>query len=97
MLNSETGAYGYLSGFLDGTAGQPMLVTKEIAGDTPVTVYKNADIMIEAMHVPHGIVPAVAFKVRAGGETFVFASDQNGGSVRREQTRVESFHGAQPE
>jgi ribonuclease BN (tRNA processing enzyme) len=81
LLDSETGAYGYLSGFLDGTAGRPMLALKEVAGDVPVTVYKNAGIVVEAMHVPHGIVPAIAFKVRAGGETFVFASDQNGGNA----------------
>jgi ribonuclease BN (tRNA processing enzyme) len=81
LLNPDTGAYGYLSGFLDGTAGQPMLVAKEIAAGTPATVYKNPDILIEAMHVPHGIVPAVAFKVSAGGETFVFSSDQNGGNA----------------
>jgi len=78
MLDADSGAYRYLSGFLDGTAGRPMLVAKEIAGDDPVAVFKNADIGIEAMHVPHGIVPAVAFKVSAGGETFLFASDQNG-------------------
>jgi ribonuclease BN (tRNA processing enzyme) len=81
LLNSETGAYGYLSGFLDGTAGRPMLIAKEIAGDTAVTVYRDANIVIEAMHVPHGIVPAVAFKVSTRGQTFVFASDQNGGNA----------------
>ena len=78
MLDRDSGAYGYLSGFFDGTAGRPMLVAKEIAVDEPTTVFKNADIAAEAMHVPHGIVPAVAFKVSAGGETFVFASDKNG-------------------
>jgi ribonuclease BN (tRNA processing enzyme) len=81
LLNSETGAYGYLSGFLDGTAGRPMLIAKEIAGDTAVTVYRDANIVIEAWHVPHGIVPAVAFKVSTRGQTFVFASDQNGGNT----------------
>lgn len=81
LLDSNTGAYAYLSGFLDGTAGRPMLVAKEIVGDGPVAIFKNSDIVIEAMHVPHGIVPAVAFKVSAGGETFVFASDQNGSNA----------------
>lgn len=81
LLASNTGAYGYLAGFLDGTAGRPMLVSKEIGGDEKVAVFKNSDIVIEAMHVPHGIVPAVAFKVSAGGETFVFASDQNGSNA----------------
>jgi ribonuclease BN (tRNA processing enzyme) len=30
------------------------------------------------MRVPHGIVPAAAFRVRTGNQTFVFATDQNG-------------------
>lgn len=77
LLERKSGAYAYLSGFLDGTSGLPMLVTKEIVGDAPITTFKNTDIEVAAMRVPHGIVPAVAFKVRAGGETFVFASDQN--------------------
>jgi len=81
LLDSETGAYAYLSGFLDGTSGRPMLVAKEIAGNEAVIVFKNADVLVEAMHVPHGIVPAVAFKVSTGGETFVFASDQNGSNA----------------
>lgn len=78
LLDREAGAYGYLSGFLDGTAGQPMLAAKEIGGDAPVTVYSHADIVIDAMHVPHGIVPALAFRVQAGDESIVFAGDQNG-------------------
>ena len=78
MLDSESGAYGYLSAFLDGTSGRPMLVSREVAGDEPATVFKNADILVEALRVPHGIVPAVAFRVTVGDDTFVFASDQNG-------------------
>jgi len=78
MLDADTGAYGYLSGFLDGTGGRPMLVSREVAGDQPVMVYRNDDFTVDAMPVPHGIVPAVAFKIIAGGETLVFATDQNG-------------------
>lgn len=79
-LDAEAGAYAYLSNFLDGTNEKPMLVTKEINGGAPVTAFKNAEIVVEAMQVPHGIVPAVAFKVTVDGETLVFASDQNGGN-----------------
>ncbi len=81
MLDAESGAYGYLSGFLDGTRGQPMLVTKEVAGAAPVVVYRKDGLSVEAMRVPHGIVPAVAFKVSAGGESLVFAGDQNGSNA----------------
>ncbi len=81
MLDPDSGAYAYLGGFLDGTGGQPMVVAREVSGEVPVTVYKNKDFKVEAMHVPHGIVPAVAFKVIVGDETLVFASDQNGGNL----------------
>lgn len=80
-FDADTGAYGYLSGFLDGTAGRPMLTATEIGGDAPVIAYKSPDMVIQSMRVPHGIVPAVAFKVDVGGATIVFASDQNGGNA----------------
>ena len=78
LLHKDTGAYAYLSGYLDGTGGLSMLLPKEVAGERPTLVYTSDDIVVEAMHVPHGIVPAVAFKVSVGEETLVFASDQNG-------------------
>lgn len=39
----------------------------------------HSEIQIDAMHVPHGIVPALAFRVRIQDEVIVFAGDQNGG------------------
>lgn len=78
-LHKETGAYAYLSGFLDGTAGTPMLTPREVAAGEPVPVWSGDDLSIDAMQVPHGIVPAVAFRVRTGDVSMVFASDQNGG------------------
>lgn len=78
MLGKESGAYAYLAGFLDGTAGLPLLVSREVSGEQVSVVYKSDPLSVEAMHVPHGIVPALAFKVRVGAQTLVFASDQNG-------------------
>ena len=78
-LHKETGAYAYLSGFLDGTAGTPMLTPREVAAGEAVPVWSGDDLSIDAMQVPHGIVPAVAFRVRTGDVSMVFASDQNGG------------------
>lgn len=78
VLDRDSGAYAYLAGFLDGTVGLPMLVASEVdAGDAAV-VYRNDLIEVEAMRVPHGIVPAAAFKVKVGDQAFVFGSDQNG-------------------
>ncbi len=78
-LDRETGAYRYLSAFLDGTAGTPMLTPREVKPGPPALQWSSEDLVIDAMQVPHGIVPAVAFRVRAGDVTIVFASDQNGG------------------
>ena len=80
LLDSDNGAYGYLSGYLDGSGGLVQIIATEVAGNDIVSVYSNdtAGLRVDAMHVPHGIVPAVAFRVRIAGKTLVFASDQNG-------------------
>jgi ribonuclease BN (tRNA processing enzyme) len=84
MLAKQQGAYGYLGGFLDGSGGMPKLEASEIDKDNvdSVRVFasEDGDIQIDALPVPHGIVPAVAFRVTSGSTTVVFASDQNGGS-----------------
>jgi ribonuclease BN (tRNA processing enzyme) len=77
MLGDE-GAYAYLSAFLDGSANKPMLTPREVPRDETTFVYTSENLNIDAMHVPHGPVPAVAFRVRVDEETIVFASDQNG-------------------
>lgn len=78
-LHAEEGAYAYLSSFLNGTNNTPMLTPREVVAGEPVLVYTSEDLKIDALHVPHGIVPAVAFRVAVGDEILVFASDQNGG------------------
>jgi ribonuclease BN (tRNA processing enzyme) len=76
----EGGAYAYLDNFLKGTANKPMLTPREVPRDETVFVYTSENLNIDAMHVPHGPVPAVAFRVRVEEETIVFATDQNGGN-----------------
>jgi ribonuclease BN (tRNA processing enzyme) len=84
MLARQQGAYGYLGGFLDGSGGMPKLGTSEIDKDNieSVRVFasEGGDITIDALPVPHGIVPAVAFRVTNENTSMVFASDQNGGN-----------------
>jgi ribonuclease BN (tRNA processing enzyme) len=79
MLGKDGGAYAYLGSFLDGTANTPMLAPREVAAGEPSVVYTGDELHIDAIHVPHGIVPAIAFRVRVGNETLVFGTDQNGG------------------
>jgi ribonuclease BN (tRNA processing enzyme) len=84
LLSSEYGAYRYLSGYLDGKGRLPLLDQIEVdpSLNRPVTVFSDADagVRIDALYVPHGIVPAIAFRIQIGDESIVFASDQNGSS-----------------
>jgi ribonuclease BN (tRNA processing enzyme) len=86
MLAADRGAYGYLSGYLDGTDGLVPLEAVEVALDTtgPVRVLDDdaAGIRVDALPVPHGIVPALAFRVQLGADTIVFAGDQSGDDER---------------
>ncbi|HSM30227.1 MAG TPA: MBL fold metallo-hydrolase [Woeseiaceae bacterium] len=81
MLGPGTGAYGYLSGYLDGSGGLVKLMPREVELDRgePTRVL-DEDVVIDALAVPHGIVPALGFRVTAGDVSIVFASDQNGSS-----------------
>ncbi len=79
MLSPNGGAYGYLGGFLDGSGGRPALMPREVAAGAPAAVYTSESLRVDAMRVPHGPVPAVAFRVDLGDEVLVFSSDQNGG------------------
>jgi ribonuclease BN (tRNA processing enzyme) len=81
LIGSDSGAYGYLSGYLDGSGRLAKLEVREIARkqSTPVEVFGDEKgLSVEAMPVPHGIVPALGFHVRVGNSSIVFASDQNG-------------------
>jgi ribonuclease BN (tRNA processing enzyme) len=46
-----------------------------------VSIWSGDNVAVDAMRVPHGIVPTVAFRVRAGDTTIVFGSDQNGNDL----------------
>ena len=78
MFDRDSGAYAYLGSFLDGTANKPRLVPREVPVGEVTPVFRSDDLNIDALQVPHGIVPAVAFRVTSGDTSLVFASDQNG-------------------
>ena len=84
LLDPQRGAYRYLSGYLDGSGGLAALAPVEVSdGEGVIDVYAGDDgLRIDAMHVPHGIVPTLAFRVRLGETSIVFAGDQNGSDER---------------
>ena len=81
MLDRDGGAYGYLSGYLDGSGGLVKLepVEVDIEAENPTLVLRDADMVfqIHALGVPHGIVPAIAFRITTRNHSFVFSGDQN--------------------
>jgi ribonuclease BN (tRNA processing enzyme) len=76
------GAYAYLAGYLDGSGGlirlRPVSLDASSRRTTAVIGNDSSPIRIEATGVPHGIVPALAYRVRVDNKSIVFASDQNG-------------------
>ena len=82
MLGAERGAYAYLSGYLDGSGGLAKLEQIEVPvdsrGPVALTAAANERFAVDALPVPHGPVPTVAFRLRLGDTTLVFSSDQNG-------------------
>ncbi|MGI9205724.1 MAG: MBL fold metallo-hydrolase [Woeseiaceae bacterium] len=86
LIEAGSGAFAYLAGYLDGSAGLVRLQQIEVDTASPdpskVLHAPAEELLIEAIGVPHGIVPALAFKVHIGGLILVFASDQNGTDSR---------------
>ncbi len=76
LLSFDGSAYQYLSAYLDG--GKTVLEPVEVPRSRTVTVYEQDRLTVTARSVPHGIVPALAFRVDIDGTSIVFASDQNG-------------------
>lgn len=80
-LDSTSGAFKYLAGYLDGKGNLPRLDAIEIAADAKdgIDLLPAVDsVSIFAQHVPHGIVPALGFRVEVEDKSIVFSSDQNG-------------------
>lgn len=83
LVGTESGAYAYLDGYLGGSSRLPALEITEIdvvstSESHAIDLDNGGRLTLEALPVPHGIVPAVAYRVTVADYTFVFAADQNG-------------------
>lgn len=84
LFDPDRGAFPALSGTVGGS-GRGVLVeptTIDIGSATPTVVLERPDLVVEALPVPHGDVPALAYRVETGGLSVVFSSDQNGSDDR---------------
>lgn len=87
LFDRETGLYRYLGDFLAGGSGgyalKPQDVTPPADGIYRMTL--NPDFNLSAVTVIHGNVPALAWRIDAGGASVVFTGDGNGdnGAVQK--------------
>jgi len=78
------GAFPALSGTVGGP-GRGVLIepmTIDVESEGPRVVLEQPDLVVRALPVPHGDVPALAYRVEARGVSMVFSSDQNGSDDR---------------
>jgi ribonuclease BN (tRNA processing enzyme) len=80
FFGDKRGAYRYLSELFDpGEEGSYKLQPHNVvAGSTPITAFQARDLSASAVHVVHGGVPALAWRVEIAGKVIVFSGDTNG-------------------
>ena len=79
LLNPGTGAFRYLSGYLEGSDGLFKLDIQQIDSHKGKTSQlKLGDIQIQSVGVEHGAVPALGYLITLRGKTLAFSGDQNG-------------------
>jgi len=80
LFDEKNGAFRVLGGLVGGSGrGVPLEVTEtDVKKAEPSTVFSRDGITVTAIGVPHGEIPAVAYRVRTQNKSIVFSSDQNG-------------------
>lgn len=80
LFHPESGAFPVLSGVLGGEGRGVRTVpnTVDVTQNMSSVVLEETGLQILAHPVPHGPVPALAFRVEINGLSVVFSGDQNG-------------------
>src|SRR5215813_4538469 len=83
LFGTKRGAYRYLGKLLaSGKEGSYKLQPHSVGASwTPVAVFRSGDLEVSAVRVAHGTIPALAWRVEAGGKVIVFSGDTNGEGV----------------
>ena len=53
-------------------------ITVDVTAGAPVEVWRDGDILVRGLGVPHADVPTIGYRVDVGDASIAFASDQNG-------------------
>jgi ribonuclease BN (tRNA processing enzyme) len=82
LFGAQGGAFSYLEGLHDGSDGLRLAVKPIINVDyrsaKPTLVYQDDEVKVLALGIPHGDVPALAFRIEGKAGTIVVSADQNG-------------------
>lgn len=80
LFDGKRGVYRYLSDFFTGKDGGYWLRAHdvEVRGREVRMLFRSADLTAAATQVIHGGVPALAWRITAGGRSIVFSGDGNG-------------------
>jgi ribonuclease BN (tRNA processing enzyme) len=84
LFDSSSGAFPILGGTL-GQPGQGVrldVAAVDATVGTSSAIRSGDDLEVSAIGVPHGKVPSLAYRVRAGDRTIVFGGDHNGNDER---------------
>ncbi len=74
-----TGLFGPEGVFRAVTNGKGLqTVTVDVTSSEPTEVFASGSIRVRGLGVPHGIVPAVGYRIDVGDVSVAFSSDQNG-------------------
>jgi ribonuclease BN (tRNA processing enzyme) len=80
LFDQKTGAFQVLGGTLGGMGGGVRLEVGvvDVTKASPSTVLDRQGLTVTALGIPHGNIPALAYRVYAGDVSIVFSTDQTG-------------------
>ena len=74
-----TGLFGPEGVFRAVTDGKGLnTITVDVTRPEPTEVFVNESVRVRAVGVPHGIIPALGYRIDIGDVSIAFSSDQNG-------------------
>ena len=75
QLSGAGGAFAILAARIELDA-----ITVDVTAEAPTEVWRQGDILVRGLGVPHGDVPTIGYRLDIGDASIAFASDQNGTS-----------------
>ncbi|RLA70208.1 MAG: MBL fold metallo-hydrolase [Epsilonproteobacteria bacterium] len=78
LFDGDNGAWQYLGDHLNGDASLQLKAHNISMNKKEKVIYKQGNIIISAVSVHHGPIPAIAYRVNVGKKSVTFSGDMNG-------------------